>query len=785
MRNKAFIILFFIGTSLCAQFQFKIDDHNKKINMLNDSKEKVEAYLDLSDEYYKFEKINQFHECIKKAELLASKLNYTGGRIRVILNYGRWHLHFKRYSEAEKNFYEALDQSKRTNNVKVQILTYLTLFDYYAYLAENVDQEKSWEFLKQSLQLSIESKDTLLQIRSLLDCGYFESDEGKFKESIGTYQRANTLSKKIGAVDAYLIGLNLLGLSYYELKDLKTAIDIFNEAFDLTDEKNEEYFKTFLYNNIGICLNDLGLYEKSVESYLAALKLSIAFADSVGMSTDYFNLADTYLLFEMHEKALEYYTKALDISEEIKSPYDIAYSYNGLATYYSEVKEYPIALEYYEKSIALWEKLNDKIRVAENLIGIAEVQKKLKKYEKSYQYYSKALMVCNALNLTVLIGEIENALGELYLLQKDYVQAETHLKTAYSRLKDLEIKTPLLDTYKYFSSLYSEKNDFQNAFLFQQKYLVLKDTFYNKEKKNKIIGAEIKYELAEKNRENELLKKENEIQNLELEKTSNLQLYFTVISVLAFLIAAAVLYSYRMKVKANKNLKMLNGTKDKFISIISHDIKNPIYSIMAYSDLMISDFKDFSEKEVYDSLVTINNSSKNLHKYLNEILTWQNAQKNELKINPDRFNLYELVQRVFSTHDLIARQKEVTLVNELDKNVHVLADRYMIEVIVTNLVNNAIKFTNAGGQVAVRSFTTNNKVEISVVDNGIGIPKEDIHKLFRIDESYSSKGTQGEEGTGLGLILCKEFVEKNGGEIHVKSTVGKGSSFIFTLPAIA
>ncbi len=234
--------------------------------------------------------------------------------------------------------------------------------------------------------------------------------------------------------------------------------------------------------------------------------------------------------------------------------------------------------------------------------------------------------------------------------------------------------------------------------------------------------------------------------------------------------------------KSEKNLMELNATKDKFFSIISHDLKNPFASLLSISELMVESF-DQTEKEDHKSgFKKIHESVKHLLDLLENLLTWSRSQRGRIKYDPVRFNLTSVIQENINVHKLLAERKGIMLLSPEQDEVYAYGDRDMINSVIRNLVTNAVKFTEKDKKVEIKLDTREEKIAVSIVDEGVGIPPEHMNKLFRIDEKFKSTGTAGEKGTGLGLIICREFVEKNGGEISVESKPGEGSTFSFTVP---
>ena len=231
-----------------------------------------------------------------------------------------------------------------------------------------------------------------------------------------------------------------------------------------------------------------------------------------------------------------------------------------------------------------------------------------------------------------------------------------------------------------------------------------------------------------------------------------------------------------------KELKELNMTKDKFFSIIAHDLKNPFNSLLGFSELMLHNLDAYDRKQIRDFVQIIYSTSKGAYSLLENLLEWSRAQTGRIELKPEKIDLYKLVEENLNLLRGIAENKGIELVNNVKGATFAFADQNMIKTVIRNLVNNALKYTSKGGKVTISSKVTEKEAELIVSDTGVGIKEENIAKLFRIDVNFSTRGTDEESGTGLGLILCKEFVEKNKGRIEIKSTFGKGSEFSVCLP---
>jgi len=226
----------------------------------------------------------------------------------------------------------------------------------------------------------------------------------------------------------------------------------------------------------------------------------------------------------------------------------------------------------------------------------------------------------------------------------------------------------------------------------------------------------------------------------------------------------------------------LNATKDKFFSIIAHDLKSPFNSIIGFSEHLVEKVNEKNYHKINEIANVILNSSNSAMNLLTNLMTWSHLETGRMPFNPEYFDIATIVGEVLALIKPTSEHKSISIENGISTNAQVFADKEMIATVLRNLITNSLKFTEIGGRIKISSVIKNNRLIVSIIDNGIGISKKRIDKLFTINENYSTPGTQKEKGTGLGLILCKEFIDKNNGEIWVESNVGVGSSFSFSLP---
>lgn len=234
--------------------------------------------------------------------------------------------------------------------------------------------------------------------------------------------------------------------------------------------------------------------------------------------------------------------------------------------------------------------------------------------------------------------------------------------------------------------------------------------------------------------------------------------------------------------KKNEELREINESKDEFFSIIAHDLRSPFQGLLGVSKILTEEFESLSQEEVKYFIFTLNDALQNQYKFLDDLLSWSRIQSNRMVFNPQKLNLSLQLEDIIMLLYHNIKNKKISIHNKVDANLLIYADENMLALLLRNLISNAIKFTPGGGLIEIYALNRQTDILIDVNDNGVGISEENIKKLFRIDKQFTTTGTNQEKGNGLGLVLCREIIEKHGGKIWAESSPGKGSSFKFILP---
>jgi len=629
-------------------------------------------------------------------------------------------------------------------------------------------------------------------------------------------QEARNLSQDLNYKKGEAKSLRLIGIYYDSKSDYSSAIDYFRKSLKLFQELGNKSGISYSINSIGLAYMYQGDYPKALEYLQKSLKIKEELSDKRGISLSYHNIGVIYTKEKDYPKALEYFQKSLKIKEELGDKIGISNSCIGIGFIYLYQGDYPKAMEYFQKSLQISVEIGSKSGISSCYNYIGEVYKTQGDYSKALKYYQKSLKI------NVETGRKESEalsykeLGSLYFKQKKTKEAYNFSKKAYMMAEEIGDAELIMGSAEILAKSSEALGLYKEAYSYHVIFKVMNDSLYNEENIKKITGLEYQYKYE---KEKQTIEHEQQKKDAIYAEKAKRQKMVTLAFILGFILmtslALAVLLYFMQKRKANKlltlqkkqieetneelikqneeiqtfayDLEKANKTKDKFFSIIAHDLKGPFSVVLGFSDILLENHKEYDDLERETYIRYIKDSSDKTYKLLENLLTWAKSQTGRIEFTPEKINIEELITDIILLLEEPAKNKEIKLISNTENNLTVNVDENMINTIIRNLVSNAIKFTPKGGNITIKSHTTTDEnsqqfVEIIVKDSGIGIPPEVQSELFKISTNISTKGTDNEDGTGLGLILCKEFVEKHGGEIWVESEVGKGSEFIFTIP---
>lgn len=585
---------------------------------------------------------------------------------------------------------------------------------------------------------------------------------------------ADSIGYKKGLAGCY----GSLGYSYINLDNSK-AEEYTNKALEIRKTINDQAGVATSLNVLGVLHYYQGDYLKSIKYHLEALKLREQIGNPLRTATSYNNIAIVNIALENYDAALDYLMKALEIRTETNNQLAIAILKVNIGRIQSLQGKNNEAIISFYQALELNKKLGVYKSTANTYQNLASVYKSLGNSKAAISYYDSSLAIYNALDEKNGIANAENGLAQVYELINKFDSAIEHSLIALEnseKINSLENKSIALET---LHKCYNSKKNYEQAYKFLVLHKQASEQLKNSDKVKKLVKIELDYRL-------EKMKSEQE------EELNNQRIFITLLVLIVLfglVILVLLVRSSRSRKRVNEELSQLNTklnevnkTKDKFLSIIAHDLRGPYQTTLGLSQFITNDFEKLDRNEIKESVKTLNISFNNQYDLLNDLLHWAELQTGNFNLQLENIKLFEIVNDVYSLLNLTAKKKKIQLINNIDPNTQVFADKNMLKLVLRNLISNSVKFTPINGFVKLIAKNKNSNVLLCVEDSGIGISKDIQHNLFKLDTHHSQKGTANEEGSGLGLILCKEIIEKHNGSIWVESELNKGSKFFFTLP---
>jgi signal transduction histidine kinase len=711
------------------------------------------------------------------------------------------------YDQAIKHLEAALNLYKLSNNLSEEAKV-LNLMGS-TYLKKN-DNNKAIEFYQKSLEIREKLGVKKEIAKSYSNLGLAYKEQSNYQKSLDYFYRALNLQKEMGDNKDIANSLNYIGGLYYKTKDYSKALENYLLSLKKSLELEEKVETAAAYTNIGNIYYDLSSYEKSMEYFSEALVISVNIKDDDRLANLYVLIGNSYTKLKKYNDALESYKNALSLRKKLGEMAMIANVLNNIGSTYSDMGDFNKALNYYNEALSIRKKIEDKTGTSISLNNIGNLYATAGKNDLALNYFSQSIKAAEEIDFKYNIALCSRKIAEIYMQQKNYEQALLLFEKSLNlgiELANLELqKKAYMGLYSYFTQIQNYKKALENYVAFT----VISDSMDVSMTNKKLLDLQVNFELNKK--ENELNSYRNDIASLkkqkqidELNAGRRKQTIFILLIVTLFLLSIGILYynRYQLKLRAsqllqdkfniieetNETLKKsedellrLNNTKDKFFSIMAHDIKNPLGGLINITDLMKTDFKDLSDEEKLETFVVINKSAHQLYALLENLLNWSRSQTGKIEFKPVPLKPFELAEANIELQKANIEGKRIMVLNMIDQNTEILADKDMLTLVMRNLLSKAVKFTNEEGKIIINAENKDGYLNISIEDNGVGMSKDDMKKLFRIDAQFTNPGTNNESGTGLGLILCKEFVNKHKGDIWVESNVGKGSKFVFSLP---
>lgn len=608
---------------------------------------------------------------------------------------------------------------------------------------------KAIEYGQQALQILRDHPDDISKVKVLNGLCWAYCIEGEYREALSSGKEAETLAYKTGAKKELAIAFGSIANVYLDLADFHKALYYSMKAKSVSEEIGYKQGTVSALVSIARIRRNLMEYEKALANYQKAMAISEELGDKQNVAWILNNTATVHWNLKQYQKALDIYFRALETMKEVKSEMGQALVANNIACVYGDIGKYNQALKYDLESLEIYEKAGNNVYMAYSLKNIGRDYGNLGDYAKGLRYLDKSF------EMAVHMG-----------------------------IKDL-VKI----IYEEYTRLYETMGNYKLSLFYYKKLKETGDEILNQDRNQRIAHLEVVYDVEKKQKENQLLKEKNRIQALDLDHQKLLKNFLIVVTFLVVIIALVTYNRYRIKKKTAQILKIseeqlmkMNDAKDKLFTIIAHDLGNPLNSLLLNSGHLYRNLRQLGENVIEESIQNIYRQTQGLTNLLENLLQWAMVQTGKIERCPEILDIRTILDEIIHLAKYTAQKKEITLVANVLEDTAAWADKHMIKTVIRNLVSNALKYTRPGGEVVISSRENDEYIEITVSDNGVGMDEEKQRFLLSGEIQKSTRGTVDEKGTGLGLMLCKEFVESNGGEIRVQSWLDQGSHFSFTIP---
>ena len=573
-----------------------------------------------------------------------------------------------------------------------------------------------------------------------------------------------------------------------------SVVALYQKSLQIRQELKEIRGTISSMHNIGLAHASFGDYEAALEQYLEVLRLSEKNDLQDHKGHVLLSIAELYTKQNKYIEAAKYYTQAKEIFEQIGNKRGQGIILQELGDMAQRKGDKVAALQYYQQSLALRMAIKDHKGISYSYSSLGKYYQQQDSFSKAVEYYTKAIHTKETIHEITELPQDYNGIGQCFLVLHDYKNALQFTHKGLYVAKKNGTKLQIRDCLQLVSQIYKTTKYYDSSLYYFEQFKLYADSLNNQDIERKTAQLQAQYEFEKKE---ELLKREHEVEK---------RMYFWLnLLIVCVLIGALIfsIYIYKSRIQLQKSYNNLakandtiqiqatalaqqtqelvtaNQTKDKIFAIIGHDLKSPIASLLGLLNLLAS--HDVSQEEFIEMAHHIEKNLSQVNFTLNNLLEWAKSQLKGIQTVPQTLQLQDLVVENMNLLAEIARNKDITITPNVAANSFVWADREQINLILRNLLSNAIKFSEKGGTISINAEEKEQKYyEITIRDDGVGMSAERLARLF--DVPTTTYGTKGEKGTGLGLTLCKDFVQKNGGEIWVTSEPHKGSTFYFTLP---
>lgn len=542
------------------------------------------------------------------------------------------------------------------------------------------------------------------------------------------------------------------GVAYRLLGDYMQAIDIFFNGLALAKKYNIPQQEGYAYINIANLYIYLEYYNVALENLGQALKIAQKIEHKGMLSYVYLNMGRAQMHSMLFEEARENISKALQLRIETENVAGQAVCYKYLGDIYFNETRYPEALENYQQALHVVDYQSDRHLVGNIYLKIAQINYTRGIYEEVKSYGENALAIGQEVNSRLIIHDALKILSQVDMALGDHQKANHRL----------------------------------------QEMILYADTLTNQRLAEKVLNTEFQWERQKRQAEIDLLNKDKEIQRLNLSRQKVLNLALIIFSslillggIILFILFNKIRYKNKILWQQKDELDHLNKAKDKMFMVIGHDLRGPIWTLKALIEIIKEEEEVlFENKNLTENFNALTKSVQGVSDLLENLLFWAKAQDGDIIFNQKTLKLNQIITQSLQSYKPWASLKKIEVKNQVSSEYMVSADENMLKTVIRNLLSNAIKFSHVNGQVSISAIRENGYHKVMIKDQGIGFSADMAKTIFNKEVFVSTKGTGNEMGSGIGLSLCREFIEKHGGTIWAESQPQKGAVFFFTLPVM-
>lgn len=662
-----------------------------------------------------------------------------------------------------------------------------------AYTYRKSDFEKSRTLGEIALKEANELSDINLQARASYYLGLTHYHNDKQEQALPYFEQAIKLYKQEGnnvqtAKVLCMIGTNDLGVT----GDQSKAIAHFNEALVYARKTSDHMTMAMIYSQLSNIFRMNGAYKQAIEFIYKSKENYEEVGFYEGIAWVLYSVGRIYTTMSLYEEAQAKYAAGLEqyreLPESIEALKGQAICMDELGLTYLEMGNYEKAFYYNQEAQKIYQKIGSEFGMSNALKYKARMHFQLGDESEALKDLSESLRLKKKINDVLGYPGVYNLYGKILKENKDYQAAIDSLNVGLNYAKKNSQKNRVIAINKCLAEIYAETEEFEKAYNYRTTEVAIADSMHQSKATRALTQLEYLYDLEIKEAKIHELQRQKQINEVNLRREIAVRNLLLIILTMTIVFTFFFMKLFTSNKKANERLRnnqeklqKLNATKDKFTSIIAHDLKSPFNSILGFSSLLVK----YSEKADFDKVKEfsgyINDVSSQTYKLLENLLDWSRSQTGRISFNPKAIDIKIPVKNAMDLLYPVAKKKEIEITANVP-SIPVMLDENMIHTVLQNLLANAVKYSEHKKKIRIDGREEDGKLILEIKDEGLGIDPVDIPKLFRLDESLSTPGTDGERGTGMGLILSKEFIEKHRGRISVSSKKGEGSCFTIELP---